>query len=386
MIGSMVIGGDVIVNTQGATWAANRHVTTANAVGMKNLTITKGDYRLTSVNYINGTITNNDTLTHHSSSSNLSLATYTGSAAAVSTNAQTIGGTGFFRNNLTNASISANLIGMTVNNNNATGITLNVPLTLSSTLTMTSGIINTSASNLLTLGTASAAGTLSCTPSATNFINGPFTRTFPIRTASGTYTVATLFPVGASSSSLPMYIDPTTTAATKFTANAYASMPGTSGSGVSNLAALYWSAIPDNASNVTSARIQLNHAGITANSKLLYAQTNSGSYGGTPGGSSSVASTSVTAGTDINPYYNFYSYGDLVTCSAPSDQATAIAPTNKTTTSFTGALSPASSSPTGYLVVRYASGATPTDPSNNTLYTVGAALGAGTTSVGKDVN
>jgi Secretion system C-terminal sorting domain len=377
-VSSMVIGGDVIVNTQGATWAANRHVTTANAVGIKNLTITKGDYRLTSANYINGNITNNDTLSHHLSSSNLNLATYSGSAAAVCTNAQSLGGTGFFRNALTNASKTAEMIGLTVNNNNATGITLNVPLSISGTLTMTSGIINTSASNLLTLGTVSAAGTLSCTPSATNFINGPFTRTFPIRTASGTYTVATLFPVGASSSSLPMYIDPTTTAATKFTANAYATMPGTSGSGVSNLASVYWSAIPDVSSNVTSSRIQLNHAGITATSKLLYAQTNSGSYGGTPGGSSSVASTSVTAGTDISPYYNFYSYGDLVTCSAPSDQATAITLTNKTTTTFTGTLTPASSSPTGYLVVRYASGATPTAPNNNTLYAIGAAIGTGT--------
>jgi hypothetical protein len=372
---SFAIGGTVTLNSAAAT---NRIVTTSGAIPLKNLTITQGNWSATSINYISGNLVNNGVLTHATSSSNLVLSSFSGTTASPSSNPQTISGTGIFSNNSVSASKTADLIGLTVNNNNATGVTLNVPLSISGTLTMTSGIINTTSTNLLTLGTATAAGTLACTPSATNFINGPFTRTYPSQTAIGTYTVATLFPVGASATSLPIYIDPTTTAVTKFTANAYASMPGTAGSGVSNLANLYWSAIPDVAANVSSSRIQLIHSNITSTSKLLYAQTNSGSFNGVPGGSSSVATTSVTAGTGINPYYNFYSYGDLITCSAPSDQTTAITLTNKTSTSFTGTLTPASSSPTGYLIVRYASAATPTAPSNNTLYTVGATLGTGT--------
>jgi hypothetical protein len=85
------------------------------------------------------------------------LASSTSSVA--STNAQTISGTGVFRNLAT--SPTANLTSLSVNNASTGGVTLNAPLSVSGTLTLTAGKVNTTSTNLLTLGTATAAGTLS---------------------------------------------------------------------------------------------------------------------------------------------------------------------------------------------------------------------------------
>jgi hypothetical protein len=102
--------------------------------------------------------------------------------------AQTIGGSGIFRNAV--ISPTANLGILYVANINITGVTLGVPLVIGTQLQMGVGIINTSATNLLTLGyNTSNVGTLSY---FNGRINGPFKRWIAASTG------ARQFPVGNS--------------------------------------------------------------------------------------------------------------------------------------------------------------------------------------------
>ncbi|WP_201986988.1 beta strand repeat-containing protein [Hymenobacter rubidus] len=94
--------------------------------------------------------------------------------------------------------------------NNAAGVTLQRPITLQKVLTLTSGKLTTSATNLLTLSeTASTTG-----GSATSFVNGPLARITP-----GNITTATpyVFPVGK----LTYYRPFTLTLASQNTASTY---------------------------------------------------------------------------------------------------------------------------------------------------------------------
>ena len=277
---------------------------------------------------------------------------------------------------------------ITVNNNGLTiaGGNLNV----SSTLTMTAGVITSSSSNVLSLGTSTAAGTLAITsPSSTNMIVGPFARTFALsRTAAGTYNATTHYPVGKGSTYSPIWVDPTTTSggAVIITSESFTSNGGSAGIGVTNLSTSNWSAQATTGSaNLTSARVRFSDTGVTTTSKLLQAATATGSFEGVAGGSvSSGTSGTVTSNADLSSYTGYFAYGDLASCTTPSSQPTdfsAVSNTTSVNVSFTAA----SGSPTGYLVVRGATGFTPTPPSDQTDYTTGAALGTGTI-VGNFIN
>jgi hypothetical protein len=108
---------------------------------------------------------------------------------APSTDPQTFGGAGTFRNSVT--SPTSNVSSLTVNNTSTTGVTLNVPFSIGNTLALSNGVINTSNTNLLTLGTSAASsGTLTYNAGR---VNGPFKRWI------GTTTGARQFPVGTAS-------------------------------------------------------------------------------------------------------------------------------------------------------------------------------------------
>ena len=207
-----------------------------------------------------------------------------------STLTQSIGGAGTIQNLA--SSPTANFAALTINNTNATGVTLNSPLSVSGTLTMTSGIINTSATNLLTLGTTTAAGTLSGTPSATNMIVGPFARTFA---ASVTGTAGTtLFPVGKGSIYKPIYIDATTTAggAVTISGESFASNSGTAGTGVSSLSAARYEVLTTSGfANLTSAYIKSTDASITSNNVFVQSASAAGTYNNMSGVTSTYAAT-----------------------------------------------------------------------------------------------
>ncbi|WP_143883390.1 T9SS type A sorting domain-containing protein [Chryseobacterium binzhouense] len=223
------IAGNLVINLSTGT---NRLVVAPYTVGIeKDLTITSGELRLPS-SKINGNIVNNSTLT---STGTLELASWgadlTSSASSVaSTNAQAISGTGVFRNLATSS--TANLTSFAVNNTSTGGVTLSVPLSVSGTLTLTAGKVNTTSANLLTLGTAAAAGTLSG-GSATAYIAGPFARTIANANAATNYI---LYPVGKAAYA-PIWLAPVTTAVTNMQAEAFDTNSGTGSATIQNLSA-----------------------------------------------------------------------------------------------------------------------------------------------------
>lgn len=100
--------------------------------------------------------------------------------------------------------IFADGIGLAINN--PAGVTLATPLSLSGPLTLTSGILTTTATNLLTLGqTASVGG------GSASFINGPLAR----KTAAGALT-GLVFPVGSGTSYYPVTLNATAQDATTY--------------------------------------------------------------------------------------------------------------------------------------------------------------------------
>ena len=374
-VNSFAINGTVIVNTLTGT---NRHVKTFGAIPLNNLTITSGDYQAASLHYIKGNIINNGTMT---TTTTVNLSDFSGAAASAGTAAQTISGSGIFRNSTTTS--TAGFTSITVNNSNATGITLACPVSLSATLTLTSGFVNTSTANSLTVGTTTALGTISGGSMAA-FINGPLVRNYPIRTASGTYSTTTIFPVGKTPDKYqPIWIDPTVTAATTFTAETFANNPGSVPAGVTNLAAARWEAIPANTSVMTNTFVQLGETSIVSGKQILQAISASDLYNATTspiGFTAGMPSTIKTnsAITTAN-YTGFLSFGNLDPCPIPTEP-TSFVSSIMTTTSFTGSFTPPTTVPTGYLVVRYTAAqvAAATAPVANTSYTAAQVALGGT--------
>ncbi|MCW4470448.1 GEVED domain-containing protein [Flavobacterium sp. MFBS3-15] len=314
----------------------------------------------------------------------LNLALPSGVSTVVNTVAQTITNAGTIQN--TTGTVTANLSSLTVNNNNASGVTLNSPLTMSGTLTLTSGKVNTTTTNLLTLGTATSGGTMNNAGSATAYINGPFARTFAAsRTSTGAFTLNALFPVGTSSAYQPMYVDPTTAASgaivvrvEPFTTNA-----GTQGVGVTSLSSNRWEAlITSGLANLTSTYVRVLDGTLVASNKIIQAPSAAGEYSPiipvTTHAAGMLSTTSAIAAAD---YKGYFAYGNLNPCTAPADQPTSFTASAHTNTSFNVAYTAAPSAPSHYLVVRYnitGGAATVTAPVDYTAYAANAALGAGT--------
>lgn len=265
--GSFIYGlGNVTVDA--GTIGTNRFVRTTSTVPIKgNLNIISGDYQMGSTHHLAGNLINNGTLT---AGSTLSINDYNG-AAVVSTNAQTISGAGVFRNSATTT--TANLTSLTVNNSSATGLTLDVPLSISGTLTLTSGKVNTTNVNLLTLGTATAGGTLTG-GSATAYVNGPLARTIIGGNSNTTYQY---FPVGKAAYA-PIWLAPATTAVSNFKAEAFDSNTGTADVSLLNLSATRRWEIPLMSGTITDMNVRLGDASIVSTSIPVQALTPAGVY------------------------------------------------------------------------------------------------------------
>ncbi|MFZ4058361.1 MAG: beta strand repeat-containing protein, partial [Ferruginibacter sp.] len=296
--------------------------------------------------------------------------------------ASTSGGTGSgcTFSGFSNLSPTASLASLTINDTNSLGVTIGTPLSVSATLTLTAGKVNTTAVNLLTLGTP-VTGTLAG-GSATAFINGPFARVFPVRTATGTYSVtSTLYPVGKSGSYLPMWIDPTVvTNPLTMSGEAFTSNSGTGGPGVTNLSSKRWEAIvTSGAANLTSSFIQLGDAGIVNGNQIVQSTSAAGAYG-TIVPSSLVTTgspnTITTTGSQIlgASFPAYFAYANVTPCTVPL-QPTAFARAYQTSTGFVGSFTAPSPAPSNYLVVRYQVDSIISTPANFTTYTPGNSFG-----------
>jgi hypothetical protein len=374
--------GNVIVNTNSSS-ALNRFVDFTGSTNiLGNLTVTTGSLRLSSTLNIKGNIVNNDTLI---TVGTIIMRDYTLQTSVANTVAQSISGTGKFLNLV--ASPTAGIASLTVNNSSVGGVTIGAKLSVSGTLTLTRGILNTNATDSFRLGTNTVAGTLSGGHDSA-YINGPFYRTFAAsRTASGTYSVATLYPVGKGGRYLPLWIDPTTNAggAIVLSGEAFTANAGTLGAGAISLSALRWQAfVGTGVANFVSANLRLSDSAtaFTTSTKILYSPTAAGAYAGIASAITYAAGPpkTLTTGAQIAAadFSGYFAYGELVACLAPTNQPTSMLTANMNTTSFSVSFTAATSAPSHYLVVRYPSGGTVTAPVNNTSYAVAAALGTGT--------
>ena len=249
--------GNMILNTNIST--SNRLVTIPEGLGLHgSLTINSGsELRATGLYMfaIAGNIVNNGTLTSSIASLVFGGVDLTAVTSVPNPNAQNVSGTGVFRNSAT--TVTANLANLTINNGNAAGVTLNVPLSVSGTLTLTNGVTNTTNTNILSLGTATAAGTLSG-GSATAYVKGPFTRTI----ANGN-TAYILYPVGKTAYA-PIALAPTTTAVATMKAEAFDTNTGTMDASIIDLSATRRWEAPLLTGTVTDVKVRIGDAGIIA--------------------------------------------------------------------------------------------------------------------------
>jgi hypothetical protein len=316
-----ILFGNLVIDALAGT---NRTVTTTYDFGVSgNLSISANSEAVFSIFYAGGNIINNGTLT---STSSLVFANFADAIVSAATNAQTISGSGIFRNDATTS--TANLNSLTVNNTNATGVTLNVPLSVSGTLTMTSGIVNTTTANLLTLGTPSAAANFAGTPSATNMVKGPFART--IATAN---TGFVLFPVGKSTYS-PISFAPTTTAVTVMRAEAFDVNAGTSNPSILNLSATKRWEATNVSGTFTDIKVRVGDAAITAASIPVQAPSAAGVYTSSFGSLATFIAGAPNAAESISSmaavdFTGFISYAQSNICSGtPNPGVTTSTATN----------------------------------------------------------
>ena len=313
--------GNVTVDALAGT---NRYVKTTSNIGiLGNLNIISGEYWSgSSLTYVAGNITNNGIL---SATSTFGLGTWTNGTFTASANPQIISGTGVFRNLQTAA--TANLTSLTFNNTNTTGVTLNVPLSVSGTLTLTSGLINTTDTNLLTLGTLTAGGTLSGTPSATNMVKGPFARTIANANANTNYI---LYPVGKTAYS-PIWLAPATTSVTVMQAEALEVNAGTANASIVNLSATRRWEAPIVSGTFTDLNVRLGDATILATSIPVQAATGSGEYTNTFGSvATAVAGTTTQSNTAVSfaNYTGYLSFANSNACLGTPAPGTTIASSN----------------------------------------------------------
>jgi len=234
-----------------------------------NLTLS-GD-KVTGTKSLNGTISVAGNFTNN--------AIYSGGSSTVifnGTSAQTIGG-----------SSSTSFYNLTINNTGSSGsntVTLQQPTTVTNTLTLTSGIVNTTSTNLLSV-TNTAVGAVSGGGSSA-FVNGPLNRSLPANLSSGS---SYAFPVGAGTSYLPLILVNPTTGGTAPTVTIEAKTPGPGGTADNTLFSLsdteYWAM--STTGSFTNSSISVSRPTPIAPYEVITgSQTVNGLYtslGGTPG-------------------------------------------------------------------------------------------------------
>ncbi len=200
-----MVFGNVIVNGPTGT---NRFVTsTYQQPILGDFTInTGGDSRIASP-YVAGSILVNGTLTTSGTLGFITAGFLDVSSLVFSnaTGAQTIGGSGTIQN-LT-ASPTGNLANLIVQNSNATGVTLNVPLSVTGSITLNAGKVNTTLTNILTHKSTTSGNTFTGATTA-GYVSGPMIRVIP---ASSTNFTAWL-PVGKTASNWLAIFNATTNA------------------------------------------------------------------------------------------------------------------------------------------------------------------------------
>jgi len=206
----------------------------------------------------------------------------------IGTSQQTWSGTGTFS--------VASASSVTMNINNAAGVTLNGPRTMntSTILTLTNGKLTTDATNLLTF---SGTGTING-GSSSSFINGPMAHTW------STATETKLYPLGKGSAYRPLEISLTTPTSPVISAEVFnANAGGTSVlSTISTVRYYQTSLVSGTATGGGSVKITYGaDDGVSNSANLVVAQSTAATGTYSDIGMSANDASSVTSGTSYNP-------------------------------------------------------------------------------------
>ncbi|MCC7520764.1 MAG: T9SS type A sorting domain-containing protein [Flavobacteriaceae bacterium] len=200
-------------------------------------------------------------------------------------------------------------------NNTGNGMTLSGGnLEVTGTLTMTAGKIFTSSTNLLSLGNATTAGTLSGTPSDTNMIVGPFARTIASGNANSNYI---LYPVGKTTYN-PIWLAPTTSDVSILKAEVFDTNSGTTDGSILNLATTRRWEAPLISGTISNVNVRLGDANLVTSNIPVQAPSAAGVYTSAFGSTATfVAGTPNTVQSSIasTSYTGFISYAESNLCS-----------------------------------------------------------------------
>jgi|GEM_PF-1116256 len=264
--GRLNLGNFVVDNPTGT----NRNVVTPFAIGVHGkINVIAGDFRPSAL-ILKGDLS--VTGGSYTATGALTLAAPLATGSAVNTGTQTLSfdSPGVIRNAATGE--TANFTAITVNNSNATGVTMASPFTMSGTLTLTSGKVNTTNTNLLTvMGTTT--GSVSG-GSATAYVNGPLARGIASGNTTGTYYH---FPVGKATYS-PVWLAPAATTAAVMKAEAFDANGGTMDASIINLSTgKRWEA-PLVSGTITDINVRLGDAALAAINIPVMAPSANGIY------------------------------------------------------------------------------------------------------------
>ncbi|MBD1209843.1 MAG: hypothetical protein H9535_15525, partial [Ignavibacteria bacterium] len=224
--------------------------------------------------------------------------------------------------------------------NNSGGVTLNAAKTIAGTLTLTNGILTTSAANMLTMSNSAASAVAG--GSATSFVQGPMRRAMV--TSVTTYS----YPVGKGGTYLPFgIVNPTVTATPVVEVEAFSVGGGGTADGttINTLSSTeYWRAAVFSGT-FTNALMQIGKTGLTGTELIGVATAAAGAYtsngaisfaGGTP---PSLTQTVV----NTLPAARFFAVGTVVPITYYYESGNANVPGSWGTTSGAGLGTPATS-------------------------------------------
>ena len=254
-------------------------------------TVTAGSaFRKTFANatvYLGGSIINNGTINFPSAGTGLYLGNLINGVAVPTTLAQTISGSGVWETNqwsLTNGPLTGYaLSALTINNTNSAGVTLQVPnFRVWGSVTLTNGILHTSAANPIYCGIQDVMGATYFGGSftggnATAYVDGPCVHA---NRFDATITQMRLFPTGKNGKYLPILIS--STGGVELMAEAFDTNSGTVNAvNGSNLSTNRWKVSRVGAAgNFTGYNVRLasSSSPVTATNLIVHAAADQGTY------------------------------------------------------------------------------------------------------------
>lgn len=306
----------------------NRFFNAVNALFIQNATtVTTGSvFKKTNTTTgicFGGNVINNGSVFVGVNSIYLASAYNTTTFSAVPTTLpQTISGTGIFYNNLNSALATGSVNSLTVNNTNSAGVTIGIPnFRVSNGITMTAGIIHTSAATPLYHGVTDLSMGASVTGNfgPTCYIDGPYVRTYATNATSTNLSVC---PVGKTSyTPISMGV----TGGGIFTFEAFNTNTGTASSDISNLSTTRWKVTRQGTSgNFTDFRAAVGEIPVTAADFIVQATADQGTYDNvfgntsvfTPATATSVNTIAMPVAVPGSEFTGNFAYATAANCTA----------------------------------------------------------------------